>query len=188
MTTRSIPPFAQPDVPPLPVVILLDFTELIKKPLTSLLADEDLDASVVGFPNCPPVAGVRYHPYTRNEAGRAASAGGRFPRSESMLDSSVSDSSTPQSGSLVNMSTAFTRADSSPLSSPSPSLSLSPSSSPPPSLRRSPPPFLGGVRATKIKIERPKGASRSNLMDQVKWDVAMMNNLKVVFFSHIDFF
>ena len=64
----------------------------------------------------------------------------------------------------------------SPLSSPSP---------PPPPMRRSPrrSPSMAGPsklrQVTKLKINRPKGASRKNLLDLVKWDLSLLEAIKV---------
>lgn len=174
-SSTPISPFATPEVAPPPVVVLLDSTELHIKPPPSLLAFEDLPpASFNTMPACPTTARVRFHPYSCKETS-VVSSSGRQPTSQSTPPHATPPLSEqpPVLSSLADSAAAYL-ANTSPLSSPA----SSPRSSPAPRPDRSQHTFLGVV-STKIKIERPKGAARKNLRDQVKWDQAFLTSVKV---------
>jgi hypothetical protein len=118
----------------------------------SLLAFEDLRSnSFKESPNHPAVRRARFHPYNRKEAKIVPS-------------SDLASAGSPATDDLEDMS---------PLTSPA----SSPRSSPVPDEPRH---VSLGIVSTKIKIERPKGAARKNLQDQVKWDPAFMADIKVL--------
>lgn len=165
----SISPFAKPQAPPQPVVVLLDATELHIRPPAPLLAFEDLRPdSFKKSPNHPAVRKVKFHPYNRKEANIVPSSA-RQPTPQPTTSHQIS---APPPASADSPATDDL-ADMSPLSSPA----SSPRSSPVPNEFRH---VSLGVVSTKIKIERPKGAARKNLQDQVKWDPAFMADIKVL--------
>ncbi|KAF9457839.1 hypothetical protein BDZ94DRAFT_1313845 [Collybia nuda] len=166
-------PFAKPDAPPPPVVVLLNATELFTKPLASLLAFEDLrPESFKSLVARTPVQRTRFHPYSHREM--TATLPPEQPTQQ------PAPSIPPSAGDPPSVQDPL---DTSPLSSPEPS----PRPSPEP---RGSCGIPLGVVSTKIKIEQPKGAGHKNLQDQVRWDPAFLTNVKKharnLVHSHLD--
>lgn len=171
--STPISPFAKPEAPPPPVIVLLDATELhfhIHSP-TSLLAFEDLRPSSFKIsPNRTPAQRARFHPYNCQEDNVSLSPGRQPTPRPTPRTTSQPPVSPPTDSSAM-----YELADTSPLSSPASSLRSTPV---PDEIRH----VSFGVVSTKIKIERPKGAARKNLQTQVKWDTAFMADVKVLYF------
>lgn len=171
-SSTPIFPFAKPDVPPPPVVVLLDATELHMKPSTSLLAFEDLrPASFKKSTDRAAAQRIRFHPYNRRETNTP-------PSSERRLSPQPTSHTTPH---LASVPPSTSPRD---LPGTEDPLNMSPLSSPGSSPRSSPTPDTSQhvsfcATSTKIKIERPKGAARKNLQEQVKWDPAFLADVKV---------
>lgn len=172
LSSVPIPPFARPAAPPPPVVVLLDATDLYIEPASSILVFEDLHPgiSLDVFPNHPTAPSARYHPYNRQRAGCTP------PPARRSIHLPALREVTPHLASCRNTPAPAHRADTSPLSSPTPS----PRSSLPLSTSEHRHISFAPV-LTKIKIERPKGAGRKNLQSQVKWESMFLNNVKVRF-------
>lgn len=167
-------PFAKPDAPPPPVIVLLDATELHVNPPTSLLAFEDLrPASFKKVTDHAAARRLRFHPYNHRETTIDPSDRHLSPRPThpATLHPPASLPSTSP-GDLPSVEDPL---DMSPLSSPE----SSPRSSPVPDSSQ---PVSFCATSTKIKIERPKGAARRNLLEQVKWDPAFLAEVRVAHF------
>lgn len=177
-SSMPIFPFAKPDAPPPPVIVLLDATELHVKPPTSLLAFEDLHPTSFKKTNHAAARGVRFHPYNHRETTIDPSDRHLSPRPTH--PATLHPPALPPT-SPGDLPSAEDPLDMSPLSSPE----SSPRSSPVP---HSSQPLSFCATSTKIKIEQPKGAARKNLQEQVKWDPAFLADVKVTHFVSYHFY
>jgi hypothetical protein len=164
--STPITPFAKPVPPPRPIVVLLYATDLFINDIGPVLAHEDLRPGrrPVGRPS------TRYHPYN--------------PRDVNPLphpSQSSADNTTPCPPSHVTICQQ-------PPNVPSPSLlDSTPLNSPVRSLDEG----EGFSRAAytsdlapeavsaKLKIPRPNGAGRKNLLEQVNWERGFYDAVKV---------
>lgn len=172
--STPILPFAKPEAPPPPVVVLLDATELHVHPPALLLAFEDLrPGSFKKSPKRTARQRVHFHPYNPKEVNAVPSSG-RQPTPSLPCTNPHQVSALPPISPPADSPATDGLADTSPLSSLA--SSPSPRSSPVPDESRR---FSLGIVSAKVRIERPKGAARKNLQDQVKWDSAFMASVKV---------
>lgn len=178
-TSTPVPPFGKPDPPPRPLIVLLSASNLNSEHGEPLLAHENLRSS----PRHRSVSRVRFHPYRRVETHQSSAPSG----SSSPSLHPASPGHSPSRGPSRSPSSA----NSSPLSSPASSLrsldeeqrsdlmvlaDVQPGNS------------SAGVVSTKIKIKRPKGAGRRNLLEQVDWKEEYLDAMKVGVSQHLKIF
>jgi hypothetical protein len=184
-TAIHISPFAKPQPPPRPVIVLLCATDLVvSRCAEPLLAHQELHpsrSSDVSLHPCTPRS--RFHPYRRPEAtSRTPSAPlGNPPRSPHPLPrfpSSQACNIHPSSTRAPTPHPDSSSTDSSPLSSPasSPRSLIDEEINSLPLTNDSLTPL---AVSTKIKIERPKGAGRKNLLELVNWTEDFLEAVKV---------
>lgn len=169
-TPISLTPKSEP--PPPPVVVMLAFTDLHLRVAPSILALEDLSR----HPR-PKPTNIRHHPYTRPVEVPPVP---RPRRSTPPPQPIITRCSTPPHPASSRPPTptipAAPQSAGSRETTPSSlsSLSRSPSPNPPPAQQPKHVSF-----ASKIRIERPKGAGRTNLLKLVKWEPAYLDGVKV---------